>query len=352
MRQRPNCFPLWSLPALQNALKTVGGKAQRGFIKVKVSQQANSLFIQCRKLDFFFFFFLLSAEALPLCVRHLQPPQTPAFCCWCLQRGCLRCTGTDTWQDVLSSGSRPRCHYNTLAGGDMPSCLVKHAFYRPGSLGVSSYLPAAPDHWLNLRSCVAVSSGLSQQDQNKQVVPILCLCVSVCVRVFLTALLAACVETTTPSWTAAGGGRKSRAAGRTRGGRRAESAVIWDAPSGSGRPWLPSSTFFPHASPPKLNAKIQSKLPFRCALQREREADRRRLSSHGEKFTGVSKVVVVLRWKAAWILVRLVSLGVPDWACSRRGRGGRGRGWRVGCADSHQLSHFHVQHVSSCTWKV
>lgn len=126
--------------------------------------------------------FLLSAEALSLCVRHLQPPQTPAFCCWCLQRRCLRCTGTDTWQDVLSSGSRPRCHYNTLAGGDMPSCLVKHAFYRPGSLGVSSYLPAAPDHWLNLRSCVAVSSGLSQQDQNKQVFPILCLCV--CVRVF------------------------------------------------------------------------------------------------------------------------------------------------------------------------
>lgn len=72
--------------------------------------------------------------------------------------------------------------------------------------------------------------------------------VCACVRVFLTALLAAWVETTTPSWTAAGGGRKSRAAGRTRGGRRAESAVIWDAPSGSGRPWLPSSTFFrtPH----------------------------------------------------------------------------------------------------------
>lgn len=205
--------------------------------------------------------FLLSAEALSLCVRHLQPPQTPAFCCWCLQRRCLRCTGTDTWQDVLSSGSRPRCHYNTLAGGDMPSCLVKHAFYRPGSLGVSSYLPAAPDHWLNLRSCVAVSSGLSQQDQNKQVFPILCLCVSVY----------ACFETTTPSWTAAGGGRKSRAAGRTRGGRRAESAVIWDAPSGSGRPWLPSNTFFRTPHLPKLNAKIRSKLPFRCALQRKRQ---------------------------------------------------------------------------------
>lgn len=192
-------------------------------------------------------FFLLSAEALSLCVRHLQFPQTPAFCCWCLQRRCLRCTGTDTWQDVLSSGSRPRCHYNTLAGGDMPSCLVKHAFYRPGSLGVSSYLPAAPDHWLNLRSCVAVSSGLSQQDQKQASLsyPVL---VCVCVHVFLTALLAACVEPTTPSWTAAGGGRKSRAAGRTRGGRRAESAVNWDAPSGSGRPWLPSSTFFrtPH----------------------------------------------------------------------------------------------------------
>lgn len=72
----------------------------------------------------------------------------------------------------------------------MPSCTVKQVFYRRGSFGVSSYLPSAPDHWLKLRSFVAVSSGLSQQDQNMQVFPIATVCIylNVSAHVFDSAL--------------------------------------------------------------------------------------------------------------------------------------------------------------------
>lgn len=152
----------------------------------------------------------------------------------------------------------------------MPSCLVKPAFYRPGSFGVSSYLPAAPDHWLNLRSCVAVSSGLSQQDQNKQVFPILCLCVSVCTCVSDSASGSLCRDNHSfmdgsRRWEEKSCGRPD--AGGTPSGIRSHlRCSIWVWP-----PLTPIKHLLPHASPPKLNAKIQSKLPFRCALQRKRQ---------------------------------------------------------------------------------
>lgn len=116
--------------------------------------------------------------------------------------------------------------------------------------------------------------------------------VCVCVRVFLTALLAAWVETTTPSWTAAGGGRKSRAAGRTRGGtpsgiRSHLRRSIWVWP-----PLTPIKHLLPHASPPKLNAKIRSKLPFRCALQRKRQTGDVCLAT-GRNLPASAKVVVL-----------------------------------------------------------
>lgn len=271
---------------------------------VKVSHRANS------PLD--------EAEDVADCPLPPAPQHLHWSCSW---SWCLWCTGTDTWQDVLSSGSRP-------PRATCPRAVSKAHFTAAGSLGESSYLPAAADHWANLRSCVArvlrvIAAGAKQA--------CLCLCVWICLT---TLRQPVSTQPLLHGQRRGAGGKVARPDGR----RETPWEIRRDAPSGSGRPWLPLNTFF--RKPHRSNSSLKS-MP--CCHSGARRTNRGRaegfVSHGGEKLTGVSKVVV-LRWKAAWILVRLVSLSLLIRTLGERE-------WRVFGADSHSWSLFLVQYVDS-----